>query len=76
MLAIGSIKSRGQLHVIQFEQISFINSRHRELSVVTEIGAKRVPLLRREPRFTPFSLQANTDPYDITSRDHLQISYT
>ena len=50
--------------------------RHRELSVVTEKGAKRVLSLRREPRLTPFSLQMNNDKYDITSLVHLPISYT
>ena len=49
---------------------------NRELSVVTEKGAKRVLSLRREPRLTPFSLQMNNDKYDITSLVHLPISYT
>ena len=41
----------------------------RELSVVTEIGARRALLLQREPHLTLFSLQVptNKDTYDITS---------
>ena len=42
--------------------------RFRELSIVTEIGEKRVLSLLREPRLTLFSLPTNKDVYrDITS---------
>ena len=38
-----------------------------EPSVVTEIGARRILSLQREPHLTLFSLPKNKDAYDITS---------
>ena len=48
--------------------------KHLELSAVTEVGAKHVLSLQREPRFTPSSPLTNKGKFYITSLAHLPIS--